>query len=91
MYECRAILGSRGLFTDQRFDIPMFSTEWNYVLAPGRYHELCPFEMMRELVHFLTGLGYVPHEYVSGTAMNTSVFHTWPHGTHIVWRKWNVI
>jgi hypothetical protein len=87
MYECRAILGSREVFSDPRFSIPVFSTEWNYVEGPGRYSSMCPLEKMQELVTFITALGYKPFEYSSGKPLNSRTFFTWWKGTHVVWRK----
>ena len=30
-HECRAVMGSQGIFSDPRFDIIAISIEWNYV------------------------------------------------------------
>ena len=32
MYECHAIMGSKVVFMDKRFHIPLFTTEWNFKL-----------------------------------------------------------
>ena len=85
-YECRAILGSLGIFSDPRYIIKAISTEWNY--ADGRLTHLCPSNDMERLVKFLVGNSYEPSEGKNGgEKLDPKDCHKWRMGTHIIWRK----
>ena len=86
-YECRAILGSQGIFSDSRFNITAISTEWNYVLEGGKISELCPYAYLKHLVQFLVQNSYKPTDYHSGKKLNPDESHKWPYGTHVFWEK----
>lgn len=85
-YECRAIMGSQGIFSDPRFDIIAISTEWNYVLN-GKISELCPHTQLKSFVQLLVQNSFEPTEFRSGKKLNPDESHTWPFGIHVFWKR----
>ena len=86
-YECRAILGSEGIFSDPRFSITAVSTEWNYVLKSGKISDLCPSNDMERLVELLVGKSFEPSEGRWGAKLDPRDCHKWHKGTHVFWSK----
>ena len=86
-HECRAVLGSRGIFSDPRFDIRAISIEWNYVNNDGKISELCPLADLKSFVQLLVQNSFQPTEYKSGEKLNPDESHTWRMGIHTFWGK----
>ena len=61
-HECRAFMGSQGIFSDPRFDIIAISIEWNYV-KDGQVIDLCPLPMLKSFVRLLVQNSFEPTEY----------------------------
>ena len=93
LYECRAILGSMGIFSDPRFSIIAISTEWNYVLPSGKISDLCPSNDMEQLVEFLVGKSFEPSEGRMGGKLDPRDRHKWHRGRNdfrdVFWKKTN--
>ena len=84
--ECRAVLGSQGIFSDTRFDIIAISIEWHYGIN-WENNQLCPLAKLKSFVQLLVQNSYVPTEYKSGKKLNPDESHKWPSGIHTFWKK----
>ena len=69
-HECRAVLGSPGIFSDPRFDIIAISIEWNYV-SNGKISDLCPLPKLKSFVQLLVQNSFEPTDYRQGCQMAT--------------------
>ena len=85
-HECRAVLGSPGIFSDPRFDIIAISIEWNYV-SNGKISDLCPLPKLKIFVQLLVQNSFEPTDYRTGEKLDPDEAHTWPTGIHTFWRK----
>lgn len=64
-FECRALLGSRSIFSDKDLFIPYIIMEWHFIQATpdGKLvaNENCPMPMLRNMTELLTTSGFRPH------------------------------
>lgn len=79
-HECRAFLGSKEIFKDQRFDIPYIVMEWKFALRQKdktlKYPESCPLNMLRDLTQLLVSSGYAAFD-MAGKKLDTSQSYRW--------------
>ena len=85
-HECRAVMGSQGIFSDPRFNIIAISIKWNYV-KDGRVSKLCPLPMLKSFVRLLVLNSFEPRDHKSGENLDPDESVAWPHGIHTFWTK----